>query len=330
MALALIDDPTFDRHDTGPEHPERPARLQAVRRALDPQTPHLPFACADRPQPHEDAPRVAAAIRRVHQPDYIERLRRACERGERWIDTPDSAICPDSERIARRAVAGVLRALDALIPDGGHGSHLRRSDSEADRVFCAVRPPGHHAEADRSMGFCLYANVAIAAFEAIESLGFHRVAIVDFDVHHGNGTQHAIEREPRIRFFSLHQDPRTLYPGTGFAHETGCGNVTNVPLPPGSDDVTYRQAIERQVTPGLRDFAPDLLLFSAGFDAAEADPLANQRVSSQGFFEITRDLVAARVSTGAPIVSVLEGGYDLDALESGVSAHLAALDDRGS
>ncbi|MEL7089284.1 MAG: histone deacetylase, partial [Planctomycetota bacterium] len=205
MPTGLIYDPRFLDHDTGPGHPERPDRLRAIVQRLRAEglwerlTP-LSFDAAD-----------TARLERLHAAEYIQRIEAACAAGRPYIDTVDSAICPASDGLAKRAVGGVLRAVAAVV------------DGEVDNTFCAVRPPGHHAEADRSMGFCLYGNVALAAETLIADHGLERVAIVDFDVHHGNGTQHLLEDRRDILFVSVHQSPETCYPGTGFAHETGRG-----------------------------------------------------------------------------------------------------------
>ncbi len=312
MHLGLIYDDRFLEHDTGPGHPERRDRLRAITARLKKTgqwdaLERLPFGPADR-----------AWIERLHRPAYIERCFAACAAGQRFIDSPDSAISARSAELAQLAVGGVLAAAEAVMT------------GRVARAFCAVRPPGHHAEADLSMGFCLFNNVAIAAEYLIVQHGLERVAIVDFDVHHGNGTQHLFEDRRDVLFVSLHQDPHTLYPGTGFADEAGVGDgqgfTLNVPLPPLSDDHAYLDAIDRQILPRLRTYEPEALLVSAGFDAATADPLAQMEVSTDGFTQITRRLIElADERCAGRLLSVLEGGYDLDALAEGVSAHVAEL-----
>lgn len=316
MSTGLIYSDRFLEHDTGQGHPERPDRLRAIVQRLkadglwDRLTP-LDFEAAGR-----------SRLERLHSPKYVWRVYEACAHQLSHIDVPDSAICEDSADIAELAVGGVLRAVAAVMA------------GEVDNAFCATRPPGHHAEADRSMGFCLFANVALAAEALLSDHGLERVAVVDFDVHHGNGTQHLLEKRGDALFISIHGDPLSLYPGTGFAHETGWGQgqgrTLNIEMRPGSGNAHYLQAFDEQVVPALHDFAPQFLLISAGFDAADGDPLASMRVTTEGFEAMTRRLldVAAEHADGR-VVSVLEGGYDLASLAAGVSAHLRVLLDMG-
>ncbi len=312
MATALIYDDRFLEHLTGQGHPERPDRLRAIMQGLS------DAGLLDRLQ--RPAFRLADlnVIKRLHDPDYVEHCFRACRNHVPFIDTPDSAICEDSADIAQLAVGGVIQAAE-LVWVG-----------EYDNAFCAVRPPGHHAEAGESMGFCLFGNIALAAEDLIRKFGLQRVAIVDFDVHHGNGTQHLLEERSDVLFISIHQDPMTLFPGTGFGNETGkCdgeGFTLNVPLMPGCGDDHYKQAFESQIIPKLDAFAPQFVLVSAGFDAAKQDPLAQMNVTTEGYAWMTRQLIdVAKRHCGGKLVSVLEGGYDLDALSQGVVAHVGAL-----
>ncbi len=317
MATGFIYDARFLDHDTRPSHPERPARLEAIVRELHtsglwPRLTHLTFSPAD-----------DAVLERVHDRSYIERVAAACARGDRFIDTPDSAICPESDAIARLAAGGAVAAVDAVLT------------GQVANAFCAVRPPGHHAERNLSMGFCLYNNIALAAEHAIQQHGLSRVAIVDFDVHHGNGTQHSFESRADVLVINLHEHPDHQYPGTGYAHETGhgpgAGYTLNIPLLPGADDAAYRQAFESQVLPKVQAYKPQLLLISAGFDAAEADPLGHMNVSTQGFRWMAQQLVqAARECCDGRVVSLLEGGYDLGALAAGVAAHVGVLVEAGN
>lgn len=314
MATALIYHERFLEHDTGAGHPECSARLLAIMQRLHEdglldRMVTLPFEPASR-----------AAIERVHDAAYIDRVYRACREEKPFIDSPDSAICPASAEIAQLAAGGVLAAVDAV------------TAGDVTNAFCAVRPPGHHAERDRSMGFCLFNNIAIGAAHALEAHGLERIAIVDFDVHHGNGTQHIFDRDKRVLFTSMHEDPQDLYPGTGFADEGGegdaVGTTLNLPLPPGSDDATYLHAFDSRVLPALHTFEPTMLLISAGFDAAASDPLAQMCVTAEGFEAMTQRLVdAARDLCDSRIVSILEGGYDLDALSEGVARHVRVLCD---
>jgi acetoin utilization deacetylase AcuC-like enzyme len=248
---------------------------------------------------------VDAAIEAVHDPRYVERLHRAVERGDGLIDSSDNPLSPGTWRAARAAVESALEAADWV------AAGTERT------AFVAVRPPGHHAERAMAMGFCYFNNIAIAAEHLRRHHGLERVAIFDFDVHHGNGTQHLFEERPDVLFVSMHQFP--FYPGTGAAGETGtgagAGATINIPLPAGTGDEGYREALDRHVLPGLRAFEPDALLLSAGFDAWQGDPLGGMRVSLEEFGhwgEVLADL-AGECCAGRAL-AVLEGGYDLDAL----------------
>jgi len=297
----LLTDPVFELHDTGPGHPERPVRAARVRQELHNQG--LAELCiAIDP--------VAASLDdllRVHDSAYLERLAVTCAGGEPYIDTPDSAVCPESYSVALKAAGGVLRAADMIACE------------EIGRAFCAVRPPGHHAERGRSMGFCLLNNIALAAARLKEVHGIRRMAILDWDVHHGNGTQHSFESDPDILFVSLHQDPRTLFPGTGFADEIGkgdgTGTVLNIPLPPGTDGEHYLEVFERDALAAIKNFGPDILLISAGYDAHRLDPLARLELE-RGTFKTMGGMTVAladEICRGR-VLSVLEGGYNLDIL----------------
>jgi acetoin utilization deacetylase AcuC-like enzyme len=308
--FGLILDPVFEQHDTGPGHPERPARLAAIRQAIDREGLDRD-ATRVTPEPADDALLLLA-----HTPEHLKRVRESCERGDKLLDTADTAICPDSERVARLA-AGGLAALCARVARG-----------QLDRGFAAVRPPGHHAERDLAMGFCLFNNVAVAARSLREREGIERVLIVDWDVHHGNGTQHILEEDPSVFFFSLHQWP--LYPGTGSAEErgrgAGAGTTLNRPLPPGAGDEAFLGALTDVLVPAAEAFRPEFVLVSAGFDAHRADPLAQLEVSTEAFGTATRVLrdLADRTA-GGRVVSTLEGGYDLDALAASVVEHLRVM-----
>ncbi len=312
MSTALIYDEQFLDHDTGPGHPERPDRLRAIVTRLHSdgiweRLVHLPFEPAN-----------LECIHAVHEPSYVERLRAACRDGLPFIDAPDSTICPESFDIARLAAGGAAAAVDALMA------------GRVQNAFCALRPPGHHAERDRSMGFCLFNNVAIAAQRLIVRHKIERVGIVDFDVHHGNGTQHTFEDRADVLFISLHEDPSCLYPGTGHASETGRGpglNTTmNLPMEPGSGDAAYEAAFDEKVLPALRRHQPQVLLVSAGFDAATNDPLAHLTVSSNGFEWMAQQLAnTARELCEGRIVCLLEGGYDLESLADGVARGVKGL-----
>ena len=313
MKTGWITHPRCVEHDTGPGHPERPARWEAVTQRLV-ALAGVTEMPSERLEPVDDA-----WLQAVHAPEYLDRLGQACGDGKSFIDSPDSRIGPDSGEIARLASAAVRVA----------GDEVMAGDLEA--AFCAIRPPGHHAEVDRSMGFCLYNHVALLAEHLKRAYGVKRTAIVDFDVHHGNGTQHIFEARRDVLFVSLHQDPSTLYPGTGFAHETGEGDgegfTLNIPMDPGSGDTAWEEAMRDTVVPRVTDFAPEALLVSAGFDAAAADPLAGCEVSERGFATIGEQLAGIAVGAGIPMVATLEGGYDLDALADGVEALVTAMAD---
>jgi acetoin utilization deacetylase AcuC-like enzyme len=225
---------------------------------------------------------------------------------------PDTVMSPGSGEAALRAGGAAVAAVDALI--GG----------EADNAFCALRPPGHHAEAERAMGFCLFNSVAIGARQALDVHGLEGVSIFDFDVHHGNGTQHSFEREPRVQYLSTHQWP--LYPGTGARDETGVGNIVNRPLPAGTGSREWRRVVEADILPAIDGFAPALIMVSAGFDAHRADPLAMLELVEDDYAWVTARLVelAGKHAKGR-VVSVLEGGYDLTALANSALAHLNVL-----
>jgi acetoin utilization deacetylase AcuC-like enzyme len=292
-------------HDPGSYHPESPDRLRAVLKALS--APE--FAALER----RTAPRAEIEeVMRAHTRRYVESVLAAVPaRGHAALDA-DTVLSPASGEAALRAVGAVCAAVDALLA------------GEGDNAFCAVRPPGHHAEPDRAMGFCLFNNVAIAAQRVRQVHGLERVAIIDFDVHHGNGTQAICENNPHLFYASTHQAP--LYPGTGAQSETGVGNVVNMPLRPMSGSAAFRRAFTEIIMPALEDFRPDFLLVSAGFDAHRRDPLAQLMLDENDYSWATeRLLTCAARQCGGRLVSALEGGYDLDALALSAAAHVRAL-----
>ncbi len=308
MTVALITHPACLEHDTGPYHPERPDRLRRVLQALE--HPHFSALLRDL------APLATEAqLGLAHPPEYVQAiLAVAPEPGQLVALDADTMMSAGSREAALRAAGGAVMAVDAVM------------EGWAKQVFVAARPPGHHAERDRPMGFCLFANAAIAARHAQARWGLGRVAVVDFDVHHGNGTQDIFQDDPSLFYASSHQFP--CYPGTGAADERGVGNIVNAPLPPGSGSVAFREAWEVLILPALEAFGPELLVISAGFDAHKADPLAQLRLEAVDFAWLTGRLMdVARSHCQGRVVSLLEGGYDLDALAESAAAHVRALMD---
>lgn len=291
-------------HQPGPGHPECPERLQAVVEALRSAFPDLPW---------REAPQaLRSQLARVHSDRLLASILDVEVGDEPYRLDPDTVMSRHSRDAALRCAGAGVAAVDAVLR------------GEARRAFCAVRPPGHHATADIAMGFCLFNAVAVAALHAVEAHGLQRVAIADFDVHHGNGTQDIVEHDERIMYVSSHQAP--LYPGTGGREERGIGNVLNQPLSPGSGGSALRAAWDDQLLPALDAFRPQLLLVSAGFDAHRLDPLADLNASAEDYAAITRGLVeVARRHAGGRVVSLLEGGYSLAALRESSVAHVGAL-----
>jgi acetoin utilization deacetylase AcuC-like enzyme len=305
LAVAVVDDPFLDEHRALEAHPERPERLAAARRAAQ-------SVAARTSRLHVPTRRATdAELARVHTERYLEHLGRAA--GSRGHFDEDTYSAPQSVEVARRAAGGAVELVDALV------------DRRALRGVALLRPPGHHARPDAAMGFCLLNNVAVAAAHA-RARGIARVLVLDFDVHHGNGTQEIFYRDPSVLFVSLHQSP--FYPGSGAADETGGGDgrgyTLNVPLGAHASDATYLAAFERIVTPVASEFAPELVLLSAGFDAHRDDPLGQMDVTEEGYRAMVEALLGA-VPYETPIAALLEGGYDLAALEASLRASLEAL-----
>jgi len=331
-AVGFASSPHFVDHLTGSHHPERPDRIRTIHRAvrqaglIDSPDPFPSFSLDLGPLDGggvklvELAPRHAEEkwLLSVHPKAHVDRIHHICEIGGGVIDQGDTIVSRDSWDVALFALGSLLVACDAVM------------SGQVQRAFSAARPPGHHAEPDRAMGFCLFSNVAIAARYLQQQHGVERVAIVDFDVHHGNGTQACFENDPSVLFVSLHQHPRTCYPGTGYEWETGAGPgegfTMNIPFAPGCGDEEYIDAFRARVIPKLDDFKPQVLLLSAGFDAHREDPLAQMELSEDGFAEMTTMLVdAAKRHCGGRVISSLEGGYNLRALGRSVVRHLIAL-----
>jgi acetoin utilization deacetylase AcuC-like enzyme len=291
-------------HQAGPGHPESPLRLQAVLEALDTDR----FSALDR----IEAPRASREqLARVHDSALIDLIfDNTPKHGFVRLDA-DTAMSPDSLEAALRAAGAVCAAVDAVVAGG------------AERAFCAVRPPGHHATRNTPMGFCLFNSVSVGAAHALAS-GMERVAIVDFDVHHGNGTQDIFWRTPNVLYASTHQSP--LYPGTGARDETGAGTIVNAPLPAGAGSREFHAAFTEIVLPALRAFKPQMVMISAGFDAHRLDPLADLNLDADDYAWATHELVEiARVHASGRVVSSLEGGYSPTALRESTAAHVAAL-----
>ncbi len=305
MSTLLFTHTSFEEHDTGSGHPESADRIRTILARLD--APE--FSALIR----KNAPSGAEnAIRLIHPQKHIDRIVTGIPKaGYHYVDG-DTILSTASGEAAFRAVGAVCKAVDAVM------------NGKALNAFCAGRPPGHHAEPERAMGFCIFNNIAIAAEYARKQFDIQRVAIVDFDVHHGNGTQAAFYQQPNVLYASTHQSP--LYPGTGNPDETGVGNIFNVPLAAGSGSTEFQQAVKKKVFPALHHFKPELLLISAGFDAHRDDPLASLNLVEDDYAWITRELsdIASRYGQSR-IISVLEGGYNLDALAESVAAHILEL-----
>jgi acetoin utilization deacetylase AcuC-like enzyme len=305
MSTLLVTHPAFLAHDTGTHHPERPARLEAVLKALEREE----FAGLQRRQAPEA---TVEQIARVHPTAFVEAVIEAMPKSGHVAFDADTICSPGSKEAVLRACGAVVTAIDAV------------ASGEVSNAFCAVRPPGHHAEPMQPMGFCIFNNVAVGALHARAAHGLRRVAVVDFDVHHGNGTQAAFEADADMAYVSTHQSP--LYPGTGDAGERGVGNIFNAPLAPNAGSAEFRAAFAERLLPALDAFRPSLLMISAGFDGHRRDPLANLNLEEDDYAWITAELgrLAAR-HCGGRLVSTLEGGYDLTALARSAAAHVREL-----
>ncbi len=302
------------KHTMPAGHPERPERLTAIIERLKQKDLYSQLFLI------EPAEASLEWITTIHTKEYVERVKESCEKQAGYLDTADVPICRDSFKVALQAAGGVLRAVDAIMA------------GDIENAFCAIRPPGHHALKDRAMGFCIFNNIAIAARYIQKHYGLEKILIVDWDVHHGNGTQAAFYDDPTVLYFSVHQYP--FYPMTGSAEERGTGaglNYTiNVPIAAGSNDADYKRVFEDELVAAALSFEPDFVLISAGFDAGEEDTLGGMEVTAEGFAELTGIVkrIAERCCEGR-LVSILEGGYNLEKLAEAAEAHIRVLMDSG-
>jgi acetoin utilization deacetylase AcuC-like enzyme len=305
MSTILFSHSACLNHETGGYHPESPERLRAVLAALEGED----FMFLDR----REAPRATKAqLALVHPPAYIEALLHSIPAEGLLPLDADTIVSPGSGEAALRAAGAVVAAVDAV------------ARKEARNAFCAVRPPGHHAEPAQAMGFCLFNNIAVGALHGRQAHGFKRAAIVDFDVHHGNGSETIAKSDENLFYASTHQAP--LYPGTGMDNDARHPNVVNVCLPAGAGSESFRSAVEGAILPAIRKFRPDLLMISAGFDGHRRDPLAELNLVEDDYYWITAQLqMLANEICGGRVVSALEGGYDLVALARSAAAHVRAL-----
>ena len=306
MSTLLLSHPACAEHETGSGHPENPGRLKAVLETLE----QAQFSSLLR----EQAPLASIEqLSLAHPASYVQSVLAAIPQHGTMALDGDTIVSPQSGLAARAGAGAVIRAVDAVFM------------AEADNAFCAIRPPGHHAERNKTMGFCLFNSVAIGARYAMAKHGCSKIAIADFDVHHGNGTQDIFFADPAVLYASSHQMP--LYPGTGASDQTGCGNIHNVPLAPGSGSSAFRAAW-RQLLTAIADHGPDLIIVSAGFDAHENDPLAGLKVQTEDFQWLIQGLLElAKQHCGSRLVSALEGGYDYQALRDCVASHVKTLMD---
>jgi acetoin utilization deacetylase AcuC-like enzyme len=299
-------------HKTGPYHPEIPERLPAIYAGIE----HGGFldklvrihACMPEPK----------WIHTVHPNEYVQRFEAACRAGKQTLDSPDNQMCPETYEVALLAVGGILETCRQLM------------EGALDNAFCAVRPPGHHAEVNRAMGFCYFNNVAVAARYLQKQWGIARVGIVDFDVHHGNGTQHIFDDDPSVFYYSIHQHPTFAYPGTGREFEYGKGSgygfTKNTPVLPGQGDEEFQRLIERDLSPAFEEFKPEMILTSTGFDGHRDDDMSDIKLSTEFYSWVMRKILGlAETYTRGRLISVLEGGYCLKRLPELARNHVDIL-----
>jgi len=305
-------DERYQQHLTGNYHPEIPNRLPAVYSGIK------DAGLLEKLTLIQAAPADLKWVEAVHDPNYIKRFEKACHAGESIFDTPDNQMCPATYEIALLAVGGVLEAVRRVM------------QGELDNAFCAVRPPGHHAEVDRAMGFCYFNNVAIAARYIQRQWKIKRVGIVDFDVHHGNGTQHIFDRDPTVFYYSIHQHPTFAFPGTGREFEVGkdagYGYTKNSPVLPGQGDREYQQLLQKDLFPAFADFKPEVILASSGFDAHVDDNMSDIKLTTEGFSWIMKKIVEmANGYARGRLISILEGGYSIKRLPELARNHVEIL-----
>ncbi len=311
MHTGLYNDPIFLAHDTG-SHPENAGRLVAITQRLQAE------GLLTRVTSRKPRPASREEITSVHTLDYMRTVEEAALQGRHYLDTPDCVLSPETYTVALHAAGSLVDAVEEV------------AAGRLDNAFIACRPPGHHAEQAQAMGFCFFNNVAIAAAVLTGRMGYERVLIFDFDVHHGNGTQHAFEARKDVLYCSMHQHPLTLYPGTGFAEERGRGEglgyTINAPMAPFSTDADYLAVFRNKLLPAFRDYAPQFVLISAGFDAHQDDPLAMINLTQYGFDAMLLEMKQLALELcGGKLVSALEGGYNYEALSACVASHLDLL-----
>jgi acetoin utilization deacetylase AcuC-like enzyme len=305
-------DERYQQHLTGYYHPEIPDRLPALYKGI------ADAGLLEKLTLIKAAPADLKWVKTIHSPDYINRFEKACSAGHNIFDSPDNQMCTATYETALLAVGGVLEAVRQVM------------EGEIDNAFCAVRPPGHHAEVDRAMGFCYFNNIAIAARYIQIQWNIQRVGIVDFDVHHGNGTQHIFERDPTVFYYSIHQHPTFAYPGTGrefeMGKDAGYGYTKNSPVLPGQGDNEYKQLMQRDLFPAFAEFKPEVILVSSGFDAHIDDDMSDIKLTTEGFSWIIEKIVEmANGYARGRLISILEGGYSINRLPELARNHVEIL-----
>jgi acetoin utilization deacetylase AcuC-like enzyme len=305
-------DERFLLHKTGPGHPEVPERLEVMYRALEQS------GLLSKLVPIPATPAKISWVEKVHAPRHIYKFEEASMLDLGELDNPDNQLSPESFDTAVLAVGGILNTIDYLM------------EGKIDNAFCAVRPPGHHAEVNKALGFCFFNNVAIAARYAKDQWNLHRIGIIDFDVHHGNGTQHIFENDPEVFYYSIHEHPSFAYPGTGREFEKGSGpgfgTTLNSTILPGQGDKEYEHKIQQDLLPAFDEFRPELILVSAGFDAHIQDDMSDIKLSTAGFSWMMETICRlAQRHSGGRLISVLEGGYSLAVLPELITNHVRIL-----